>query len=77
MRIPIMSEKAPLIPVAGPAERFPHVNRCYRGRSIGKVITAVAAAGIIYYGVPYGMFDVEKSACTILKQFSWQKHGCE
>jgi hypothetical protein len=57
MRIPIMSEKAPLIPVAVPPERSPHVNRCYKGRSLGRVVTAVAAAGIIYYGVPYGMFD--------------------
>jgi hypothetical protein len=70
-----MSEKAPLIPVAVSAERSPYVNRCYRGRSIGKVITAVAAAGIIYYGVPYGMFDVVKiymySSKTIQLAKAW------
>jgi hypothetical protein len=67
MRIPIMSEKAPLIPVAVSAERSSHVNRCYRGRSIGKVVTAVAAAAIIYYGVPYGMFDV-LHICTFVSK---------
>jgi hypothetical protein len=50
-----MSEKAPLIPVALPAERSPRVQRCTRTRAIGRLITTAAAAGLIYYGMPYGM----------------------
>lgn len=49
-----MSEKAPLIPVATPAERLPRVQRCTRTRAIGRLLTTAAAAGLIYYGMPYG-----------------------
>jgi hypothetical protein len=54
--MPNMSEKAQLIPVAVPVERSSHVKRCSKGRAIGKLLATAAAAGIIYYGVPYGMF---------------------
>lgn len=48
-----MAEKAPLIPVAEP---HPHVHRRCKGRSIGRLLTASAAAALIYYGIPYGRF---------------------
>jgi hypothetical protein len=52
-----MSEKLPLIPVALSANKCPRVNRGSKGLSTRKFLTAAAAAaGIIYYGVPYGMF---------------------
>jgi hypothetical protein len=50
-----MSEKAPLIPVAAPAERRSRVQRCPKGRVIGKILTAAAAAGIVYHGMLYGV----------------------
>jgi endothelin-converting enzyme len=50
-----MSEKAPLIPIAAPAERSPRVQRCTKGRAIGRVLTTAAAVGLIYCGMPYGM----------------------
>jgi hypothetical protein len=50
-----MSEKAPLIPIAAPAEPCTRGQRCSKGRAMGRLLVTAAAAGLIYYGMPYGM----------------------
>jgi hypothetical protein len=51
-----MSEKTPLIPLAAPGGTIPRVQAKCKGRAIGKLLATTAAAGLIYYGMPYGMF---------------------
>ncbi|KAF2028529.1 peptidase family M13 [Setomelanomma holmii] len=45
-----MSEKAPLFLVH--SERRARVQRCSKRRTSGKFLAAVAAAGVLYYGIP-------------------------
>jgi hypothetical protein len=49
-----MSEKTPLIPLAAPSGNVPRVQGKCKGRAIGRLLAATAAAGLIYYGMPYG-----------------------
>jgi hypothetical protein len=52
-----MSEKAPLIPIAASGGNVPRAQTKCKGRAIGRLLATTAAAGLIYYGMPYGMFD--------------------
>jgi hypothetical protein len=51
-----MSEKAPLIPIAASGGNVPRAHTKCKGRAIGRLLATTAAAGLIYYGMPYGMF---------------------
>jgi endothelin-converting enzyme len=59
-----MAEKTPLIaPVTTPRQSGQYVQRCSKGRALGKLLLIAAAASIVYYGAPQGSFsdiDVEK-----------------
>jgi endothelin-converting enzyme len=51
-----MSEKQPLIPIAASGGNVPRAHSKCKGRAIGRLLAATAAAGLIYYGMPYSMF---------------------
>jgi hypothetical protein len=68
-----MSEKLPLIPVAEPQ---PHVQSRCKGRSIRKLVTATAAAALIYYGIPYGTLAIDLKMTLSYFLRSWKEHCC-